>query len=284
MPTVYNQATLNYNNAVTYSNIVQAELVSVLSATKNAVQSTYGCNNIITYTVSLINAGDRAYTGLTLSDDLGGYAFNAETLYPTAYVPDSVNYYVNGVLQPDPAVTAGPPLTIGNISVPANGNVLILYSVRTNGYAPLSAGSVIENTVTVDGDALASPVTAAASITASNEPCLSIIKSVSAERITGNEPVTYNIRIQNKGPAAVDASTSVSVNDTLNPPLTLSSVTFNGAAWQEGVNYAYNPDTGVFTTLGGQIAVPAATYAQDENTGLYTVTPGESTLTITGSV
>ena len=46
----------------------------------------------------------------------------------------------------------------------------------------------------------------------------------------------------------------------------------------------YNQTTGVFTTLGGTITVPAATYTQDPVTGEVTVTPGVSVLTITGTV
>ena len=38
------------------------------------------------------------------------------------------------------------------------------------------------------------------------------------------------------------------------------------------------------TTLPGQITVPAATYAQDPDTGVYTIQPGVSVITVTGTV
>lgn len=52
---------------------------------------------------------------------------------------------------------------------------------------------------------------------------------------------------------------------------------------KEGTNYTYNAATGVFTTLAGQITVPAATFTQNTD-GTFTVTPGTATLVITGTV
>jgi hypothetical protein len=54
--------------------------------------------------------------------------------------------------------------------------------------------------------------------------------------------------------------------------------------WTQGVQYNYNEATGLFTTVPGQILVPAATYAQDPVTGAYTATPGIATLIVTGII
>ena len=62
------------------------------------------------------------------------------------------------------------------------------------------------------------------------------------------------------------------------------AVTFNGAAWTAGVDYNYNQTTGLFTTVPGNILVPAATYTQNPTTGEYTLTPGIATLTVTGTI
>ena len=62
------------------------------------------------------------------------------------------------------------------------------------------------------------------------------------------------------------------------------TVTFNGAVWTEGVQYNYNEATGLFTTVPGQILVPAATYVQNPVTGVYTATPGIATLIVTGTI
>jgi hypothetical protein len=50
------------------------------------------------------------------------------------------------------------------------------------------------------------------------------------------------------------------------------------------VQYNYDEATGLFTTVPGQILVPAATYAQDPVTGAYTATPGIATLIVTGII
>ena len=71
MATFTNQATLSYNNTVTRSNIVTGELVDILTATKTAVTGTYGCDSCVAYAVSIVNSGASAFTGLTLTDDLG---------------------------------------------------------------------------------------------------------------------------------------------------------------------------------------------------------------------
>jgi uncharacterized repeat protein (TIGR01451 family) len=146
-----NQAQLRYGNAVANSNVAVGEILEVLAATKTAVRKTYGQNDRVTYVVSIVNSGNTAMTGLTVADDLGAYAFGTDTLVPLTYVADTVRYYSNGILQTTPAVTAGPPLSVSGISVPAGGNVTIVYEAETNAFAPLLAESEITNTVTISG-------------------------------------------------------------------------------------------------------------------------------------
>ena len=86
MPTFYNQATLSYNGNVTNSNIVTGELVDVLSSTKTAISESYRPDDVVTYVISIVNSGVTAFTGLTVSDDLGAYEFGASTLVPLEYV------------------------------------------------------------------------------------------------------------------------------------------------------------------------------------------------------
>ena len=79
------------------------------------------------------------------------------------------------------------------------------------------------------------------------------------------------------------ATDDVVVSDVFDPILNPITVTFNGSVWAEGVNYTYDESTGVFTTLPGQITVPAATYTQNED-GTWIVNPGTVILTVTGTV
>ena len=279
-----NQATLTYNGSSTNSNIAYGELLDVLVATKTAVEGEYTPGESVTYVVTLRNTGNAPLTGLTVTDDLGGYDFNGTTVYPLAYEAGSAVLFTNGVPQAAPAVTAGPPLVFSDITVPAGGDVVIVYQAQANAFADPAAGGTIDNTVTVTGDGLSAPITATETVVANAEPVLSISKSITPAQVVDNDRVTYTFVIQNSGNQAVVATDNAAITDTFDPILTALTVTFNGAAWTQGVQYNYDETTGVFTTVPGQILVPAATYTQDPVTGAYTATPGIATLIVTGTI
>lgn len=283
MATFYNQATLRYNNTVTNSNIASGELVEVLSATKTALLDTYQVGETVTYAVSILNSGTAPFNGLTLTDDLGAYTVGTATVTPLTYIEGSVQYYVNGVLQPAPAVTAGPPLQISGITVPAGGNAILLYEAEANAYASPAVGGTVENTVTVSGLGV-TPVTATETVTARQTAQLAVNKTITPAVVTDNSRVTYTLTLQNTGNTAVIATDDAVITDTFDPILTDLVVTFNGTALVEGTDYTYDETTGAFATLPGVITVPAATYLQDPVTGVWTVTPGNSYLTIVGTI
>ncbi len=278
-----NQAQLRYGNAIANSNIAVGEIMEVLSATKTAVRKNYGRNDTITYLVSIVNAGNTAFTGLTLTDNLGAYEYDTQTLVPLRYIDGTVKYYSNGTLQAAPAVTAGPPLVISGLTVPANGSILIAYETDVNEYAPLDVEAEIVNTATIRGTGI-TPVTVQETVSAGSEPILTITKSISPVPVTENGTLTYTFLIQNTGNVAVEEAAASVVTDQFNPILSNLTVTFNGTAWAETTNYIYDEDTGLFSTVPGQITVPAATFARDELTGAWSVTPGVSTLVITGTI
>lgn len=283
MATFTNQATLSYSNITTSSNVTTGQLLEVLSATKTALTDTYADRDVVTYVVSIVNAGTTPFTGLTVTDDLGGYAFGEQTLYPLDYVIGSARYYVNGALQADPTATAEPPLVLSGISVPAGGNATLVYQARVNEYAPLAQGSAINNTVTLTGG-LTNAVTAEASVSADTQPRLTISKSLCPATVTENGRLTYTFVLQNSGSQAAGTDAAAIVTDTFDPALTDLTVTFNDTAWTQGTNYTYDEATGAFATIAGQITVPAATYVQDGETGRYTIHPGVSVLTVAGTV
>lgn len=281
MATFYNQATLSYNGNVTSSNITTGELLELLSVSKTAVDSEYWLNENNTYVISIINSGSSSYSNLTVTDDLGSYPYGSGELVPLSYDADSVMYYINGTLQPSPAVTSVSPLTFTGISVPAGGNAFIVYTASANAYAPLGQDGAITNTVTVTGGA--STASAQETVYARSEAQLTISKSLNPTVITENGRLTYTFVIQNYGNTAIVATDDAMVNDTFDPVLSALDVNFNGTAWTAGVNYSYNSAAGLFATAPGQITVPAAEYTQDAS-GAWIITPGVSVLTVTGTI
>ncbi len=278
-----NQAQLRYGNSVANSNIAVGEILEVLSVTKTAVRKNYTTDDTVTYVISIVNSGSTAITGLTLSDDLGAYTFNTGTLTPLGYVDGTIRYYTNGTLQTAPTVTAGPPLTVTGISVPAGGNATIVYEAAINEFAPQGLEAGITNTVTVSGTGI-TPITAEETVNALAAPRLTITKSVSPVPVTENGTLTYTFTIQNYGSVAATADTGVVITDTFDPILRNLTASYNNAAWTETTDYTYSETTGLFSSVAGKITVPAATYTQDATTGAWVVDPGVGTLVITGTV
>lgn len=283
MATFTNQAQLTYRDTTTNSNIAVGEILEVLSVSKTAVSNVYGANDTITYIISIVNSGGTNIAGLTLTDNLGAYAFGDGVLVPLTYTDGTIRYYVNGVLQPAPTATAVGNLEVSGISVPANGNATLVYEVSTNAFAPLALDSTITNTATVSGNGIG-PVSDTETVNAINAPSLTITKSISPVPVNDNGTVTYTFVIQNTGNVPVVATDNAFITDLFNPILTNVTATFNGVLWTEGTEYNYNETTGLFETVASNITVPAATYTQDPQTGVWSVTPGTSTLVVTGTI
>jgi len=283
MATFYNQATLTYNNNVINSNITIGEIQDTLTATKTAILDTYTQGDTVTYVVNIRNTGTMSMNNMTITDDLGAYPQNGQTRVPLTLEEGSVTLFVNGVLQTDPTVTDGSPLTITGITIPADGVATLVYIARINQFAPLDVDDTITNTVTVSGNGI-TPITAEETITAADEAELTITKSLFPTVVPENGQITYTFVIQNTGNTPIVATDNAIITDTFDPALSNLVVTFNGETWTAPVNYTYNPATGLFTTNPGQITVPAATFTQNPVTGEITIQPGVSALTVTGNI
>ncbi len=285
MAAFYNQASLTYNGNVTNSNITTGEILEVLSITKSPVTDTYTAGNDVVFLINITNTGTAAINGLTLTDDLGEYTFGEEgaSAVPLTYMEGSASLFVNGIKQADPAVVSVSPLTITGINVPAGGNAAVIYAAEPNQFAPLGENASITNTASVSG-ARATAVTASSTITADTSVSLAISKSLSPAVVSENGTLTYTFIIQNSGAVPVTVSDDVIFTDTFDPVLSQLTATFNGAAWTAGTNYTYDETTGVFTSLPGQITVPAAEVSQDTTTGIWSIQPGVSTIVITGNI
>lgn len=101
--------------------------------------------------------------------------------------------------------------------------------------------------------------------------------------VTGNGPLTYTFTVQNTGNTALTGQEGAVITDTFEPTLTITGVTFNGAAWTSPEDYTYDAATGAFATVAGKLTVPEATFTQNAD-GSWAVTPGQSILTVTGTV
>ena len=279
-----NQAQLSYNNTIVHSNVVVGEILEVVSANKTAVVNTYAPNGSVTYAVSIVNAGATPITALTVNDNLGSYAQGGTTRTPLTYVEGSVQLFINGVLQPAPTVSATPALAVSGITLPANSNLLLLYTANVNEFAPLGVTDSIVNTAVVTGDGIPSALTVTETITPIQAPRLCITKSLEPISVAENGILTYRFVITNSGNEAAVATDNVAVSDLFDPILSGITVTLDGAPLAEGVGYTYNETTGEFNTVPGQITVPAATFTQDPTTGVWSATPGVAVLTVSGTI
>ena len=282
MATFNNYATLSYNGLTAVSNLVTGEIVDSLQMTKTAVAETYAPGGSITYAVSIVNAGGAEFSGLTLSDDLGAYVFDEGSLVPLSFQTGSLRYFVNGALQPAPAVTAGHPLSVAGLAVPAGGNVMLLYTVRANDYAPPCSEGSVKNTATLTGAALTETLTATAETVPECAADLSITKAIAPNAVRQSGEITYTFVIDNNGAAAAEETDNVTVTDTFAPILSNLTVTLNGSVLNT-TQYSYDDTTGVFSTNPGVITVPAAVFSQSVN-GLWTRSPGVCVLTVSGTI
>ncbi len=265
------------------SNITTGEIVEVLSATKTALRDTYDAAGKVTYVYSMNNSGATTYNNLQWEDDLGAYALaSGLDVVPLTYVEDSLQYYVNGVLQPVPQITATNPLQVSGISVPTNGNAMLIYEADINTYAPLEVGSLITNTAVLSDTNRITPVSASETITIEETPVLSISKAFSPTTVTENGQVTYTFTIQNTGNIEADEQANVVVSDLFNPVLNNIEVTYNTGTLPT-TSHSYDEETGLFSTNNGVITVPAASFTQSD-TEEWQNTPGVITISVTGTI
>lgn len=283
MATFTNRATLSYSGGTVDSNTVTGTFLETLAITKTAILQTYSTGSRITYVIGFVNSGSTPFSGLTLTDNLGGYAFGETTVYPLDYVEGSLLYYVNGTLQATPTIGATQPLTVNGISVPAGGNALIVYTADVGAAAPPVVDGSVVNTATVSGGGLTEALSATETITAQNSPDLSITKSLTPTAVPENGTLTYTFLIENSGNTAAVATDNLTVSDVFDPILEIALVTLNGVALTLGTDYTYDAATGAFATVPGLITVDAATFTQGAD-GTYSVIPGSAVLEVTGTV
>lgn len=294
--TLRNQASIDYTSCgsaqTRLSNVASTVLTGTLGIEKTAYDDTYRAGQVLTFLLNVTSESENELPGgaITIQDDLGAYPFNGQVRQPLTYL--SYQLYVDGALNTTAGVTvtagtnAADGVTFTITGLPADFRVAtIVYQAQVNEFAGLTEGiSTIQNTsvlsvagVEVDRDTAAVDAGCYADIT--------VEKSMSPNPVTDGGPLTYTFVIRNAG---TSSPTQVTLRDTFTPALAgpLTSVTVDGAPVS---NYTYDPATGAFV-IGAAAAdpytfdIPAATVTQDPVTGAVSVTPGEVTVSVTGTV
>ena len=278
-----NSAALSYNGTTLRSNTVTGQLLDTVAVTKTATAEQYAPGEELAYIVTLTNSADTEVTGLTVTDDLGAYSVGTETVYPLEYQAGTLRSFVNGVPQSTPTVSAGPPLTVTGLSIPAGGDLELVYEAAPTAYASPEPGSTITNTATATGGGLSAPATASVSISAASGAQMRITKTLSPATVSPGGQLSYSFLIENSGGTPVTAADALVLSDTFDPLLSGLSVTYNGTPWAVTTNYTYDAASGAFATVPGQITLPAAQFVQ-ETDGTWTVIPASVLCTVTGTV
>ena len=127
-----------------------------------------------------------------------------------------------------------------------------------------------------------SPLLAALPALAQQPGAISIEQPWARAAVQGGTGGVF-LTIRNTGNTALTGQEGAVITDTFDPILNITGVTFNGTAWTSPEDYTYDAATGAFATVAGKLTVPEATFTQNAD-GSWTVTPGQSVLTVTGTV
>lgn len=287
MATITNQATVTYSyggtNAAASSNVAVTTLTEPITASKTALGSTYTAGDEITYILSVTNGSAGAVSDITVSDNLGTYALGTNNVTPLRYTGPAY-LYINGVFNSEltPTSTANA-ISFALPSVPAGANAMVIYRATVENTAPLASGSALTNTATFASASLGENLTQSNTVTVADYARLNIVKSMSPNPVTGGSQLTYTFTIYNYGN---DDATDVVLTDAFSPAPTGISVSVNGTAVAAS-DYTYTGGTLTLPAAAGtsyEITVPAATFTTDAATGVVTVTPGITTIEVTGTI
>lgn len=285
MNTFTNQATLNLNGTVITSNKVRGFVLDKVTVSKAVVKNTYQkVGDSIVYTIGINNKTNTDITNVIFKDNLGEYVYTTDIkVVPLTYSDGTLKFFENGILQPkrEPTIADDGTIVLDDITVPANGNVVISYETIVNSYAQLNAGGYIKNkaefTGTNDVEAEAEAI-----IYAEVSPDLRIQKELYPTILDDSEEqVTYRFVIENYGNMEVTPFSGLILSDTFNPALKIEQVTIGDRTATEDVDYTY--EDGEFNTIAGKIVVGKASYQRDA-TGKVTVTPARTYVAISGKL
>ena len=270
----------NVTGASVTSNLAVTTLQGPLTVSKNSLNVSYSANEELTYIITLENTGNTAIEGVTVTDDLGRFfpVGFATPVTPLTYVGPAqlyVNGSLSGLLEAEVVGTGELVFTIP--SLPGGSNAIIVYIVRVNEYAPLSADAGgITNGVVANADGLCETGEDSNTIAVLEAADVRLIKQMSPDPVVCGEQITYTVNAFNYGNIA---ATNVVLTDSFDPAPTSISVYVNGIQTDA---FTYDESTGLFS-LSLDTGIPAATYSRDAN-GVVVATPGVAGVVITGTI
>lgn len=285
MPTIENFATVRYTSGgvetTTVSNIAQIDLASSVTFDKRTIGTTYSEGDTVTYIMTVSNTSSTPLNTVSITDNLGTFAYQTGNLTPLTYVGPAI-LLVDGqdasanltVDSSDPAQLV---FTIPALAAGATAN--IIYTARVNEFAPLELDSAIVNEATLTTDSDCADGSASATVTVAPAADVSIFKQMSPNPVVCGDTVTYTIRLYNYG--NIDAE-NVQLTDVFDPIPTNITVSRNGVLL-EGTAYTYVNGT-LTVPATPTDTIPAATFTRDAATGEVVVTPGTVEYVITGVI
>lgn len=281
MKTFTNEATVNYNGITLNSNEVTGFILDQIIITKVAVKNVYSENENIVYIVTARNTTSKDIGGLSLKDDLGMYKDGYKYRVPLTYVDETLKYYVNGELVCKKTPFSKSPFMVTGLTIPAGGNIVLVYETHINEYAKLGEKDYITNTAEIFNYEY--NVECQETVRTANVPILSIIKSLNPTFIKKDREITYTFIIENRGNTKAGKDADIVLEDTFNPQLKNIKVTLNNQCLTFKKDYDYNAVTGEFKTTKGLITVPSAQFKTDLQ-GRTVVKPGKTVVQVTGIV
>lgn len=287
MAIINNQAQISFHYGThtgsAISNIASTNLEGPLTASKNALESVYHRDEQLTYIITMANTAATALSNIVIVDDLGTTPLGSINITPLDYIGPAM-LYINGefisTLSPTVATES---VTFTVTTLPAHSNAMIIYAAKVNDQAPLAVGSLIINKSTLTADGLTDPVNAVKVLVVDAYADVDIIKTMSPNPVIDGSLLTYAFTMYNYGNTL---ASNVVLSDTFNPaPESISTVSVNGTP-------VTPPD---YSFVGGDftlpasaspysLTIPAATFTRDPVTGIVTVSPGTTTVEVSGII
>ena len=218
------QGTTYERRAMTRVNTVELE-----GSTKEVDKGVAVPGEVLTYTLTLRNAGMADATGVTVVDPIPAY---------TTYMPDSLGGDAIYVEEANQIEWSG--------AVPSGSQASFSFAVRT--VPPLPDGTVVVNTATID-DGVHLPFTRTSATTIAAPDLSPSEKRVSSAAVSPGQVLTYTILVKNEGSGAA----MVTLTDTLPAEV----VYVPGSAWAGSGGPAVYDDSTHRLTWSGHVPVRA---------------------------